>query len=250
MKRSIFILLLFIAAGVAAQERPVEGIVFDRDSKQRISRVYIYNLRTHKGFYNNIKGEFATKVSAGDTLLAAAEGYHVDTLTIRSQPAILFYLRRTAIQLRQVTISDTVRSPRDRLKQIQRDFKDIYRKGDPQELLPVGGSNGMGGAGLGIDALYSLLSKEGKNARYLQEIIERDYRESMISYRYNRSLVKNVTGLNEEQLDDFMQQYRPSYYFVLEASDYNLIKFIKESYRQYQKNPGAYRLPPLKEEKK
>lgn len=246
LKRLLSVILLFSCLKLSGQERTVEGIVFDRDSKQRISRVYIYNLRKHTGFYNNIKGEFSTKVATGDTLIAAAEGYRVDTLTVRSQAALLFYLKQTSIHLREVTVTDTARHPRERLKQLKREYKDIYRKGDPQDLLTIGGGNGAGGAGLGIDALYSLLSKEGKNARYLQEIIERDYREMMINYRYTKSLVKNVTGLPDEKLEDFMQQYRPSYYFILEASDYSLISFIRDCYKQYLKDPSAYRLPPLK----
>ena len=124
-------------------------------------------------------------------------------------------------------------------------MNDLLRVDVAKDLLQVGGANQQGGAGLGIDAIYSLLSKEGKNARYLQKIIERDYREMIINYRYTASLVKNVTGLEGESLADFMQQYRPSYFFVLEASDYALIDFIKSSYKEYQKDPAARRLPPL-----
>lgn len=242
--------LLAFYTTVRGQERPIEGIVFDRDTRQRISRVYIYNLRTHTGFYNNIKGEFTTTAATGDTLVAAVHGYLVDTLTVRSQKTVLFSLRRNSILLQEVTVTDTAKNPQERLKQIKKEYKDIYRKGDPQDLLTTGGSNNLGGAGLGIDALYSLLSKEGKNARYLQEIIERDYREMIINYRFTKSLVSGVTGLTGESLEDFMQQYRPSYYFILSASDYSLISYIKDSFKQYQKNPAAYRLPPLNPDKK
>ncbi len=252
LKRLVFFLLLLLQVvyHANAQERTLDGVVFDRDSKQRVTRVYIYNLRQHKGFYNNIKGEFVTKAAPGDTLVAATEGYAVDTLTVRSQPTLVFYLKRTSIRLREVVITDTIRNPAERLKRIKEQYRDIYRKGDPQDLLSAGGSNGLGGAGLGIDALYSLLSKEGKNARYLQEIIERDYRDMMINYRYTRTLVKSATGISDEKLDDFMQQYRPSYNFILQANDYVLIRYIKESYKQYLKDPEAYRFPPLEPGKK
>lgn len=245
LKRLILFIILIAAFSVKGQERSIDGVVFDAGSKQRISRVYIYNLRKHKGAYNNIKGEFSATAAMGDTLVAAVEGYRVDTITVRKQPTVIFYLKRTSIQLREVLVTDSVLSLADRLKRTRREYKDVYRKADPQEILPVGGSNGMGGAGLGIDALYSLLSREGKNARYLREILERDYHETMIDYRYTKSLVKSVTGLPDEKLDDFMQQYRPSYYFILEASDYALISFIKDCLSRYKKDPAALRLPPL-----
>jgi hypothetical protein len=244
------VFLSLISLKVLAQDVQVQGVVFDRDSKQRITRVYIYNLRTNKGIFNNSKGEFKATVQKGDTLIAALEGYSVDTATIQSQNTILFYLRQTSIRLKEVTITDTLKSPDKQRKESQKEYRDIYRKGNSKDIFSVGGTNGLGGAGLSIDALYSLLSKEGKNARYLQQIIERDYRESIINYRFTKDLVHEVTGLTSEKLEDFMSQYRPSYYFVLEANDYSLIKFIKNSYQQYLKNPDAYRLPPLNPGKK
>ncbi|WP_207429289.1 carboxypeptidase-like regulatory domain-containing protein [Pedobacter sp. SYSU D00535] len=246
--KKISLLFFFIISfcTLFAQEREVQGLVFDLDTKQRLSRVYLYNLRTHKGFYNNTKGEFSTRVSKGDTLIAALPGYRVDTLTVQNQNTLLFYLKRTSIQLREVVVTDTVGSPAARLERVKREYKDIYRKGSTEDILQIGGGNGTGGAGLGIDALWSLLSREGKNARNLQKIIEQDYREMIISYRYSKSFVAQITGLSGDKLTDFMSQYRPSYYFVLDANDYAFIDFVQKAYEQYKRNPAANRLPPLK----
>jgi hypothetical protein len=251
LKRLIlYLFLLGFSHELFSQERTIQGIVFDSSTKQRLSRVYIYNTRTHKGFYNNTKGEFSTSVLNGDVLVAAVEGYSVDTLTVRSQSTLLFYLRRSSVYLREVTITDTALNAQERLRRNQQEYKDAYRKGDARDILQVGGANGTGGAGLGIDALWSLLSREGKNARYLQKIIERDYRDQIINYRYNPRLVSQVTGLKDEQLIDFMQQYRPSYFFATDANDYVLIEYIKTSYQRYKKQPNANRLPPLIEQDK
>lgn len=248
--RKIIALSAFILTGIlglSAQQRTIEGLVFDKDSKQRLTRVYIYNLGTNKGVFNNTKGEFRITVNPGDTLVAALEGYSVDTITARNQKTAVFYLKRISILLKEVYIKDSLKSPQKQLEETQEQYRDAYRKGNPGDIISVGGANGLGGAGLSVDALYSLLSKEGKNARYLQEIIERDYRESIINYRFTKQAVRNITGLEGEKLRDFMEQYRPSYYFILEANDYSLLKYIKECYKQYIKNPAAYRLPPLEE---
>ena len=112
-------------------------------------------------------------------------------------------------------------------------------------MLTTGGSNGGGGAGLSINALYSLLSREGRNARQLQKIIERDYRDAMIEYRFTRTLINRVIGISGSKLLDFKQQYKPGYYFIIQANDYELIEYIKKSYASYLENPAAYRLQPL-----
>ena len=215
------------------------------DSKQRITRVYIFNTRSGEGFYNTTKGEFKTNVREGDVLVAALQGYGVDTVSVRSESTILFYLKRNIIQLQEVVVKDSLGSPEDRLKAKIEEYNSAYSKGAVGDVFSVGGSNGGGGAGLGIDALYSLLSRQGRNARLLQKIIERDYREAIIEYRFTKTLINRVTGLNGAKLIDFKQQYKPGYYFILEANDYELIEYIKKSYTFYLENQAAYRLQPL-----
>ena len=244
LKQILIILLVLnpLAGKLFAQERSLLGVVFDRDSKIRLSRVYIENVRTQVGFYNNTKGEFKTSARAGDLLVARLEGYLSDTIVVDAKSDVVFLLKRKSVRLREVVIKDTLKNPAKQLQETQNAYRDIYRKGNTDMLTGVG----PGGVGLSIDALYSLFSREGKNARFLQKAIERDYKESIIDYRFTPNLVQQATGLSGLKLRDFMQQYRPSYTFILEANDYDLLRFIQASYQKYLVNPDAYRLPPLK----
>jgi hypothetical protein len=248
LKNIIYIILLLCLSKTSlfGQERQVQGIVFDNNTKQRLTRVYIYNTRTGQGFYNNTRGEFKTTVRQGDVLVAALQGYAVDTISIRSENTVLFYLKKNSIQLKEVIVRDSTKSPADRLKQTQEEFKGAYTKGTVKDVFTTGGSNGGGGAGLSITALYNLLSKEGRNARQLQKIIERDYRDAIIDYRFTPNLINRVTGLTADKLEDFRRQYKPGYYFILESNDYELIEYIKQAYKRYLQNPAANRLAPLK----
>lgn len=247
MKKIFYLLLLFYltVGSLLAQEKPIQGIVFDKDSKQRLTRVYIFNTRSGEGFYNTTKGEFKTNAQEGDVLVAALQGYGVDTVSVRLENTIIFYLKRNIIQLQEVVVKDSLGSPEERLKAKIEEYNTAYSKGTVGNLLSVGGGNGRVGAGLGIDALYSLLSKQGRNARQLQKIIERDYRDAMIDYRFTKTLINKVTGLNGVKLVDFKQQYKPGYFFILEANDYELIQYIKKSYVSYLEDPSTYRLQPL-----
>lgn len=247
MKKIIYILILLTSpvCSLFAQDKPIQGIVFDMNSKQRLTRVYIYNTRTGEGFYNTTKGEFKSNAQEGDVLIAALQGFGVDTIKIRTESTILFYLRRNAIQLKEVVVKDSLGTPAEQLKAKMEEYSSAYSKGAVGDIFSLGGSNGGGGAGLSIDALYSLLSRQGKNARLLQKIIERDYRDAMINYRFTKTLINRVTGLNGAKLVDFKQQYKPGYYFILEANDYDLIQYIKRSYSSYLENPAAYRLQTL-----
>ena len=224
-----------------AQEKGVSGFVVDKESKLRLAKVYIYNSATDDGFYNNTKGEFLASVKVGDTVFAALSGYAMDTVVYRGQSAIVFQLRSMSIRLKEVSIYGKQKTPQELYKSRLNEYKYQLDKGSSKDLLNLGQS----GVGLGIDAIYNLLSREGKNARQLQKILEKDYKEQVIDYRYRANYVMGLIDIKENDVQDFMLQYRPTYQFVLTASEYAFIQFIKNSYASYKRNPSMYRLPTL-----
>ncbi|KLT64671.1 hypothetical protein [Pedobacter sp. BMA] len=240
----LFALLFFCfgcSAMLYAQTKPVQGIVIDKETKQRLAKVYIYNIRTGDGLYNNTKGEFSTYAIPGDTLVAALSGYGVDTIIFKGQTAAYFQLKSLGIRLRDVVIKEKRLSPQELYEKSKQEYRYQILKGSSKDLLNLGN----GGVGLGIDAIYNLLSRQGRNARHLQKILEKDYREDLIDYRFNANLVQQVLGIKDTELTDFMQQYRPTYQFVLDADDYAFNVFIRNAYRSYRINPRALQLPPL-----
>lgn len=238
---SLLLLLFCCSVQLYAQMGTVQGFVIDKDSKLRLAKVYMYNGSRDEGIYNTQKGEFALKVSVGDTLFAILQGYAVDTLVYKGQKSVYFQLKSLGINLREVSITGKKLNPKEHYEKTFKEYKYALDKGKSKNLLNIG----PGGAGLGIDAIYNLLSREGKNARHLQKILERDYREAIIDYRFRSDYVKKVLQIGDWEAEDFMHQYRPSYDFALSASDYAFIVFIKNSYASYKRNPEAFRLPPL-----
>lgn len=233
--------LFFMTGHLFAQTVPVQGFVIDKDSKARLAKVYIYNPANDEAIYNNLKGEFTTKAKVGDTLFAALSGYAMDTIVYNGKGAIIFQLKSLAIRLNQVEIYGKTITPQEQRVKTIREYKYALDRGSSKDLLNLG----LGGVGLGIDAIYNLLSRQGRNARHLQAIIEKDYREAIIDYRYKPEYVRSVLGSPPFDIKDFMLQYRPTYQFVLTATDYAFVQFIKNSYNSYKHNPAAFRLPKL-----
>lgn len=230
-----------LCGAAAAQTRPVQGFVIDKQSKQRLAKVYIYNSSNDQGLYNNTKGEFATQAAVGDTLFAVLHGYGLDTVVYKGTNTIYFQLKPLAIQLREVAITGSSVTPKERHEQTLREYKYATDLGSSKDLLNLSSR----GVGLGIDAIYNLLSRKGRNARHLQSILERDYREQIIDYKFNPAFVSRVLRIKGDELSDYMQQYRPSYDFVLSASDYAFIVFLRNNYAAYKRNPKALRLQTL-----
>lgn len=238
----LFLCLITFKVSVFGQQKTVDGIIFDKDTKERIASVLIVNTRTKQSIYNNLQAEFKINAEPGDELIFSKYGYHSDTLKLKQSGTLTIYLKPTARMLKQVNITDTVQNPEKRLQSTKLEYSKAYGSASNRDLLSV--SPGAG-AGISIDALWNSFSRSGRNARRLQEVIERDYHENVIDYRFNRTLVASITGLKDERLADFMQKYRPSYYTVVYDSEYQFIEYIRGCYRRYSRNPRAYTLPVL-----
>lgn len=233
-----------------AQETALSGIIFDAESKDRLSRVFVQNLNTGANTFNNINGVFSIDANPGDKLVFSQAEHFADTVDVKDHTPIAVYLKRIAIQLKEVTIRDTMLDPLKRMANKRRDYSKIYGPLANNDLFSLSPGTGGVGVGLSIDALYNAWSKAGRNAARLRETIENDYREDVVDYRFNRIFVGRITGLKGQALTDFMLKYRPGYYFLSNASEYEFITSIRANLKRYQRNPTAHTVIPLSADKK
>jgi len=242
MRYWVLIFFLGCTAPIFAQDQHVDGIVFDKETKERIAIVNVLNVTTGHSVYNDLKGQYTIDARIGDVLIFSKQYYFSDTVKVLNYDSQAVYLKRSSIQLPQVDIHDKAVTPEQRLAATKRDYTKIYGVLSDKDLLSVSPGDG---AGISIDALWNMFSREGKNAQHLRDEIQEDYYQNVIDYRFNRSLVSNITGLKDGQLTSFMQRYRPGYWFVVNASDYDFDTYIKANYKRYLRRPRAYNLQPL-----
>ncbi|WP_398454794.1 hypothetical protein AB3466_23500 [Sphingobacterium thalpophilum] len=244
MKFIQFILLSALVLGsytlLFCQTKRVEGIVFDKNTKQRLGNVKLANLRTGNVIYNNIKGEFDLQARIGDRIVAMSKGYFPDTLAVDDKGLLLFHLLRESIYIDEVQVLAR-KSPEEILKKAREDYNKAYRLAGYGDVFSVGPN----GAGLSINSIYSLFSKEAKRARRLTKTIENDYKENVIDYKFTKELISKVTGLSFDESERFRRIFRPSYFFILAASDYELTNYIKDCYSRYRLNPSQYFIEPF-----
>lgn len=239
-----FCFLLFFGDS-RAQEKTIQGIIFDQGTKERVAKVLVSNLRTKANTFNNLKGEFNISARINDLLIFSKTGYFNDTIKISTLQTLPVYLKRSSIVLREVTIRDSALSAQKKLDENKKEFNKVYGALANKDLLTVGSN----GAGIGIDAIYNLLSRRGRNASKLRETIDRDYKAQIVDARFNRIAVGAVTGLKGDLLSSFMYRYRPDYNLVVLLNDYDFISYIKSCYNRFRRNPSAYYLPPLQPNK-
>ncbi len=58
-------------------------------------------------------------------------------------------------------------------------------------------------------------------------------KDKYISHRFNKGLVRKLTGLETPQLDSFMTEFRPTYEMTASFNDLEFGQFIIEAYKYY-----------------
>ncbi len=182
----------------------------------------VKNLNLKMYAVSNAEGAFTLKLNNGDTLAISSVGFKTDTLIYHEQSSLLITLKPLSNILKEVVIKDFKIDPLEKFNKNKEDYKQIYRIGDDKGWLMLGI-----GFAINIDKLYSLLGREGKNARKLQKTLLNDYYADIVDSRFSKSLVTKYTGYHGQQLDNFMIDNRPTYDFIKHASDYDIIKYIQ-----------------------
>jgi len=242
MKLWLLLLLCLPALNALSQDKPVVGLVFDKTTKERIARVNVRNLRNGQSVYNNLKAEFKILAQPGDLLVFSKQNYFTDTLKVQRNADMAVYLKASSIILPDVNVRDTLLSAQKKLEATRRYMSKLYGVSADRDLLNIGPGFGVG---ISIDAIWNMLSKSGRNAEHLRETIERDHKLDVVDQRFSKVLVQQLTGLKEPQLTNFMTRYRPSYYMVTTATDYEFASYIKGNLKRFLRNPNIVALQEL-----
>ena len=153
-------------------------------------------------------GLFRIELKENQVLSFAAVGYYFDTIQYNNQyllqDTIALILAPLAISLGNVTVTAKGMS-RYQLDSIER------RKEFLQDIvnytIPTF-SPGNSGAGIGFNIDH--YSRHEKNKRKAFAFFESNEKEQYINYRFPASLVTKYSGLKNEPLQQYMQQYRPA----------------------------------------
>jgi hypothetical protein len=101
--------------------------------------------------------------------------------------------------------------------------------------LSISGPGQGLGVGLDLDELINVFRFQ-RNRRMLafQRRLEEEERDKFIDHRFNRSVVRKTTRLEDNELDSFMVKYRPSFEFCKTSSEYDLLEYIKLACQEYK----------------
>lgn len=216
-----------------------------------ISRAHVINTTQKYGTVCDDYGAFTLTANIGDSIVFSAIGY--ETLTIVANDTMytntcIVKLNPIAYELSEVNIG--ILSTYERFRQAILSRKpetnnfeiepiskyEIYTPALPNQ----GGLNapvmfGPNNVSLSTDLLYNLFSKEGKQRRYVDRVIDGTAKHVVTGEKFSGSLVNQLTGLENDELVKFMSYCNFSRKYLLHASQLEINRAIARMYREYVK---------------
>ena len=166
---------------------------------------------------------------SNDTLKVNAYNYlAVEMALIPSQPDLnnlKIFLIPQSVMLDDVKIFASPGYKTDSI-QTREQFNKIFNYDAPRVIEAFNLTS------INISILYEALSKEKKQKNNLQKRLVENEQYKYSTQKFSKELIKNITHLDGKELDDFYYQYMPTFDFLVEATDYEIIQYIKEKYNQ------------------
>lgn len=245
LKYLLVIVIIAFANNVNAQLTDtsfrLSGKIIDKESESPIPGVHLIGSTNNNGVVSDIDGNFYLSVPNKDTLIITSIGYKstniivTDSLILKAlQAPLLIPLERSLTQLDEVDVF----AFKD-----EKDFKNAiinlklpedesttlkipgYYYGVPKPVKATAGSP--------ISYLVNKFGKRGKMERKFQKAKTNDEFRFKIDSKYNKEIVSRVTGLKNEELDEFMGYCTLSDTFVTDAKEYDIIAAITDCYEKF-----------------
>ena len=211
----------------------VQGTVLDSSRTYPLEAVSVLST-SGKGTTTNNDGFYQLEVSDKDSIWFSYLG----------KPTVKFPVRTMlnpnqfdiALKVNIPVLAEIKIRPRNyRLDSIQNrmDYKKAFdfRRPNLESMTSIGPS----GAGIDINELIRTFQfRKNKSMMRFQERLLLQEQEKYVAYRFSIPLVRRLTGLEGEELQKFMQLYRPSYEFALYTREYEFQAYIKESFQEYK----------------
>ena len=230
------ILITFISSGLifiglsqdGCEEIIVKGEVKDSLNPSIFVNTIVANITTNELYTLDRKGQFEIKGKVGDVIVFRANNYHKQSYEILDsyicKNEIIVYLSKEA---NVFPVIDIV--PIKTVQEIKRSRRELA-KNDPIELRGFQALNSP------ITALYERFSRIGRSKQRIAELEYQDEIERILKELFRVYISYDIIDLSEDEFFSFIDWLAISDQFLRESSDYDLVIYIKQRYKEYRMN--------------
>ncbi len=220
----------------------LRGRILDIEKRTAVQYAHIINTKKSQACISDSSGNFKMLMLKTDTLKISCIGYETayfwfsDTVTISKQYFTMLVVPKT-YNIREINIFEerwqafvydfsNTKIEEDKTKVVLEKWAENLISKEDLLLLSVSSR------GVGFPINYK--TRRDIQIKRVEEIRRQEELNLLAEQKFNRTLVKKVTGLDGEQLEDFYKYCRLDRDFILKQNDYDLIMIIKELYDIYK----------------
>ena len=225
-----FLAILFLLTGLSLQAQKLKGVVADGETGKPLYAVTIVNIATQESVYSNENGEFTIRAKAGDQVAFSFIGYKDTRRTVPSSfgiNSVRVELVPMAYQLGEIVIRpDYTPYQLDSVRRRSTYQRALARQKTTSIMSPV-------------SLLAEKLSKQSKMVHNFQKNFVKWENERFVDARYTPELVAQLTGLEGDNLGQFMVAYPMPYDYARNATELELQMWIRHNYKNFKKHITA-----------
>jgi hypothetical protein len=232
VKQYLLVVCCLLAAQWVSGQSAIRGRVITADSLKPVSDVHVINKNLLKGDLTNSKGEFSIEARPYDTLVFSNISFQYEYVFLGASFPLTGWqvkLRRRDFMLEEVSIfayeltsNKDVEMPikKSTVIPMDKDIK-IPEPVPPTLMNPV-------------DYLYDLFGNRPKQLRELSVLLAEEYYRTRLEQGTNRSILKQLTGLNDADLEAFVFFCKFSNTRIEHQTDYELLMSLLACFDEYQ----------------
>ncbi len=227
----------------------IAGYVFESEGLEPIPHVNIYVQRTRKGTITNQRGYFVLKASLNDTIVFSSLGYErkyavvTDSVKERTDELIIL-MEKKFYELMSVDIIELRRYQQLKYEIVNMQLPDdeyvFAFENFPSRPADIDYHSRAGLSDFGlvfspITALYDAFSREGRERRKLQELLERDRVRAQVEEKISLRDIANIANMNISEAEAFLNWCNFPPEFILSLNDYDLTLIVMQRLEQFKR---------------
>jgi hypothetical protein len=250
LKLILFFLLTIASNNIKGQTvYALEGRLFNKSDSSFVQASNVYTLPGMKGNMSDPNGYFYMEITEEDTLYVKTIGYktykvYCADLIENKDFRIHIFLEPKIYQLETVNIlgSMSYEEFKEELLELPLAEEQIVDFSIPWEWygsmdMPASGGFGVTFSGI-FSGLYERYGKEGKQRAKIASVEAEASTQDYIFSKFNPYIIQRATGItDEDELVRFMEYCQFSDYFIVNATDDELINALKQKYKIYKTLP-------------
>ena len=237
LKIILLSLYLLFAANPGRAQLTLSGTVYDSSKINQVEGVRVISTGGLFTITDSL-GNYHIMVSEKDSVSFYFRNKPTQKFAVKNitDPAHFDISLRITVKGKYSTLKEVVvhsKSYRQDSLENRKTYADVFEYRKPGVRTNIS-PDGMVGADL--DELINIFRfKRNKRLHAFQARLEAQEKEKYVNYRFNKTLVRKITQLQDEQLDRFMIRYQPSYEFVSMADELTFDQYILNAAYKFKK---------------